>query len=107
MKDYECSLCHEIIETPDYGDGTYDESDVYEYRGFYFHAKCFEKGCEKVDERRREVMEVTEKSIMSQRRGEFVNNHGKYHLGNVAPDGLPIIKPKEPQILQDYENGKL
>jgi len=40
-------------------------------------------------------------------KGEFVNNRSKYHLGNVAFDGLPIMKVKEPQILQNYENGIL
>jgi len=67
----------------------------------------FDEGCKRVDEKRSFVMEVTEKSIISQRNGEFKNNRDKYHLGNVASDGLPIIKVKEPQILKDYEAGIL
>lgn len=50
-------------------------------------------------------METTEHAVSSQRKGEFVNNRGKYHLGNVSSDGLPIVKVKEPQALKDYENG--
>lgn len=85
----------------------FEDSELYEYRGFIFCEQHFDEGQEKVEEKRAEVMEVTEQSIKSQRNGEFVNNRDKYHLGNVASDGLPIIKPKEPQILQDYENGIL
>lgn len=85
----------------------FDDGDTYEYRGFLSCSEHFDALQERVDTKRQEVVEVTEKSILSQRRGEFVNNRSKYHLGNVAPDGLPIIKPKEPQILQDYENGIL
>lgn len=85
----------------------FEDSELYEYRGFIFCEKHFEEGQERVNEKRAEVMEVTEKSIESQRKGEFVNNRSKYHLGNVAGDGLPIIRPKEPQILKDYEQGIL
>lgn len=102
-----CQLCKEEIETPDFGDGVLDYSDLYEYRGFVFHGKCHSEGIKKVDAKREEVMEVTEHSVMSQRNGEFVNNRSKYHLENVASDGLPKIRPKEPQILKDYENGIL
>ena len=102
-----CQLCKKEIETPDFGDGVLDYSDLYEYRGFTFHGKCHDEGSNKVDAKRKEVMEVTEHSIKSQRNGEFINNRSKYHLGNVASDGLPIMKVKEPQILQDYENGIL
>ena len=102
-----CQLCKEEIETPDYGDGVLDKSDVYEYRGFVFHEKCFDEGIKKVDEKRAEVGKIVEASTESQRNGEFVNNTDKYNLNNVAGDGLPIIKIKEPQILKDYENGEL
>lgn len=102
-----CQNCKQEIDTPDFGDGTYDCSDVYEYRGFYFHEKCFDDCCKKVDYRRQEVMEVTEASIKSQRTGEFINNSRKYNLSNVASDGLPNIKSKESQILKDYENSIL
>lgn len=67
----------------------------------------FDDGEERVNRKRAEVISVTEHSIASQRAGEFVNNRQKYHTGNVATDGLPIITPKEPQILKDYENGLL
>jgi len=107
QNNYICQLCKQKIETPDYGDGNIDESDVYDYRGFYFHEKCFDEGIKRVDEKRDFVMEVTKKSVESQRNGEFANNRGKYHLGNVASDGLPIMKVKEPQVLKDYENGIL
>lgn len=85
----------------------FDLGELYEYRGFEFCEEHFDEGCKRVDEKRQEVMEVTAHSIKSQRNGEFANNRSKYHLGNVAPDGLPIIKVKEPQILQDYERGIL
>jgi hypothetical protein len=52
-------------------------------------------------------MEVTNASTLSQRNGEFKNNSSKYNMGNVASDGLPIIKVKEPQVLQEYERGEL
>ena len=94
---YECAMCHKKT----------NGSEAYEYRGFTFCEEHFDEGCERVDEKRSLVMEVTEKSVSNQRKGEFVNNRGKYHLGNVASDGLPVIKPKEPQILKDYEEGKL
>jgi recombinational DNA repair protein (RecF pathway) len=86
---------------------TESENGFYEYRGFIFCEPHFDEGIEKVDRKRGEVMEVTEASITSQRNGEFMNNRGKYHLGNVASDGLPIMNVKEPQILKDYESGVL
>lgn len=92
-----CQKCKEL----------FDDSETYEYRGFMFCSEHFDEGIKSVDEKRNAVMEVTEKSISSQRNGEFVNNHKKYNLGNVAHDGLPIMKVKEPQILQDYEMGIL
>ena len=97
MKSNKCQICKEY----------FDDSETYEYRGFMACEKHFDELCEKVDYKRKGVMEVTEKSVKSQRNGEFVNNRKAYHLGNVASDGLPIIKIKEPQILQDYEKGIL
>ncbi len=85
----------------------FDDSETYEYRGFMACEKHFDELCEKVDYKRNEVMEITEKVVENQRKGEFVNNRRKYHLGNVASDGLPIIKIKEPKILSDYEKGIL
>jgi hypothetical protein len=97
MKQNKCQICKEY----------FDDSETYEYRGFMACEKHFDELCEKVDDKRKEVMETIEKSVENQRKGEFVNNRKAYHLGNVASDGLPIIKPKEPQILQDYEKGIL
>ena len=102
-----CQHCKKEIETPDFGDGTLDYSNVYEYRGFTFHAECMVAGEKKVEAKRGEVIHVTEHSVHSQRNGEFINNRNKYHLGNVAGDGLPRIRIKEPQILKNYENGIL
>ena len=104
-KEIICQLCKKVIETPDYGDGQLDYSDVYEYRGFDFHQKCFEEGCKKVDEKRAQVIETTEKSIRSQADGEWQN--GGYKTMNVGADGRPITKVREPQVLKDYENGQL
>lgn len=85
----------------------FDDSELYEYRGFIFCEEHFENGIELVDEKRELVMDITQKSVSSQRNGEFKNNHKKYNLSNVASDGLPIIKVNEPQILKDYERGIL
>ena len=97
MKPNKCQICK----------GYFDDSETYEYRGFMACEKHFDELCEKVDSKRKDAIETTEKSIASQRNGEFVNNREAYHLGNIAFDGLPIIKPKESQILQDYEKGIL
>lgn len=102
-----CQLCKKEIETPDYGDGVLDYSDVYEYRGFNFHEKCFDEGVKAVDGKREFVMEVINKAVESQRTGEFANNPDKYNLNNVASDGLPIVKVNEPIVLQEYEKGNL
>ena len=96
MKDT-CQICHKEFES----------GEMYEYRGFISCEEHFDELQAKVNHKRNEVMEVTEASIKSQRNGEFMNNRDKYHLGNVASDGLPIMKIKEPLILQDYENGIL
>jgi len=80
------------------------ESHAYEYRGRIFcEHHDFEEQVSKRDAEREEVMRIVSASTESQRRGEFVNNRGKYHLENVAADGLPIMKIKEPQILKGYE----
>jgi hypothetical protein len=85
----------------------FNDSETYEYRGFLFCEEHFEDGCKRVDEKRSFVMEVNEKSVSSQRKGEFVNNPEKYNINNVASDGLPIVKVNEPQIVNDYEKGIL
>ena len=93
-----CGVCKKVLT---------EEDEVYEYRGFLFCEPHFDEGIEKVDRKREQVMETTSASVVSQRNGEFLNNRSKYHLGNVASDGLPIMKIKEPQILADYEKGIL
>jgi len=40
MKEIICQDCKKRIETPDCGDGTFDYSEVFEYRGFNFHGEC-------------------------------------------------------------------
>lgn len=49
-----CQLCKKEIETPDFGDGILNYSDVYEYRGFTFHEKCFDKGIKMINEKKKE-----------------------------------------------------
>ena len=105
MKIETCQLCKKVIDTPDFGDGVLDYSDIYDYRGFTFHEKCFDEGIKKVDYKRQEVMEVVEHSISSQTDGEWQN--GGYKTMKVGADGKPITKVKEPMILQDYEKGIL
>jgi hypothetical protein len=102
-----CQLCKKEIETPDFGDGVLDYSDVYEYRGFSFHGKCFDEGTKKVDEKRQEVMQETEHSLKSQAGGEWQN--GGYKTMKVDRNtGSPLLEnPKQPQKLTDYENGIL
>lgn len=98
MKENQCQICKDYFE----------DSDTYEYRGFTFCSEHFQQGQDQVNYKREQVMEVTNASVSSQRKGEFVNNRNKYHLDNVSKkDGLPIMKVKEPQILQDYEKGIL
>lgn len=101
-----CQLCHKKIDTPDYGDGILDYSDVYEYRGFKFHEKCFDDGVERVDQKRAEVIQETEAALKSQANGEWMN--GGYKKMKTNPDGSPQVNsPKTPQKLKDYENGIL
>lgn len=88
-----CQICKKL----------FSDSDTYEYRGFMFCESHFEDGIKRVDEKRSFVMEVTEASVRSQRNGAFANGH----TGKLASDGLPIIKVKEPLILQEYEKGIL
>lgn len=92
-----CQICKQQFE----------DSDTYEYRGFIFCSAHFNEGIEKVDHKRQEVIETVEATTQSQRKGEFVNNTDKYNINNIASDGLPVIKVKEPQILKDYEDGIL
>lgn len=84
-----------------------ENHQMYEYRGANGCSACIDKVREKRDEQRARVMEVTNHAVASQRKGEFVNNYKKYNIHNVAADGLPIVKINEPQILKDYEDGKL
>lgn len=91
----ECQVCHE----------KFDDSQTYEYRGFMFCEEHFDEGCEKVDGKRQEVQEVTEHSVRSQADGEWAN--GGYKTMKVDTGGRPITTVKEPQILKDYESGKL
>lgn len=98
-----CALCHES-----YSNWDPDEShQIFEYRGFLGCSDCIKEVRKKVDAKRQEVMETVNHSVNSQRKGEFVHNNKKYNLGNVASDGLPVMKVKEPQVLQEYENGTL
>lgn len=85
----------------------FDDSDTYEYRGFLSCEEHFEELQANVEDKRGQVIEVTEKSILSQRNGEFKNNPQKYNIHNVASDGLPIIKVSEPEILKEHEKGIL
>lgn len=101
-----CELCKKDIDTPDFGDGVLDYSDVYEYRGFSFHGDCFDEGVEKVDYKRSEVVKTVDASVRSQADGEWQNGGYKYMKTDVSGRPIPS-KVTEPQILKDYENGKL
>lgn len=102
-----CQYCKKEINTSDFGDGTFDYSDVYDYRGFSFHEKCFEEGVKKVEIRRKEIMEETEHSLKSQANGEWYNGGYKY-MKTDPHTGKPLVKKvKEPQKLKDYEEGIL
>lgn len=80
------------------------ESHAMEYRGrVVCEEHDFDEQVSKRDAERQRVMETTNASIASQRRGEFVNNKNNNIF---ASDGLPIIKPTEPQILKEYEGRK-
>lgn len=92
-----CQICHL----------RFADSETYEYRGFMFCEEHFEEGIKRVDRKRDFVMETLDKTIKSQRNGEFIHNRLKYHQGNVAPDGLPIIPIKPPMVEEEYRNGIL
>ncbi len=93
---HECCICKEELS----------ESEAYEYRGFISCSKHFEELQEKVDYKRKEVQEVVEHSTRSQADGEWAN--GGYKTMKTDPHtGRPLTKIKEPQILQDYEQGIL
>jgi hypothetical protein len=102
-----CQLCKKEIETPDYGDGVLDYSDVYEYKGFFFHEKCFEEGVKKVNRKRQEVIEETKHSLNSQVNGKWMNGGYKTMKTDIHT-GKPLVKKlRQPQKLTDYENGIL
>lgn len=83
----------------------FDDSETYEYRGVMSCQPHFDELCGKRDEQRQRVMEVTDKSIRSQADGEWQN--GGYKNMKVDAGGRPVTKVREPQILKDYEDGKL
>lgn len=91
----ECATCKKVL----------NQSDAYEYRGFTFCEEHFDDGQEKVESKRKEVMEVVEHTTRSQADGEWQN--GGYKTMKVDSGGRPITKIKQPKVLQDYENGKL
>ena len=90
-----CQLCKEM----------FDDSETYEYRGFLFCDEHFDEGIKRVDEKRSFVMETTEKSVRSQVDGEWAN--GGHKTMKTDASGRPITKVREPQVLKDYEEGKL
>jgi len=92
-----CQICNEY----------FDDSEMYEYRGFLACEKHFDELCKKVDYKKVETMETIKASTDSQRNGEFINNRNKYNTHNVASDGLPVIKIKEPMIEEEYRKGIL
>lgn len=94
---YKCQLCGDL----------FDGYEMYSYRGFLFCQDHHEEGIKRVDEKRALVMEITEHSVSSQRKGEFMNNHHKYNINNISGDGLPIMSVNEPEILKEYEKGIL
>lgn len=85
----------------------FDGSNIYDHRGFYFCEEHFDDGIEKVEHKRSEAIKADEHSTKSQRAGEFMNNHRKYGINDVAADGLPIIKPKTHPLMEEYERGEL
>lgn len=101
-----CQHCRKEIETPDYGDGVIDYSDVYEYRGFSFHEDCFDEGVKRVDYKRSEVSETVNATVKSQSGGEWQNGGYKYMKTDVSGRPIPT-NVTEPKILKDYEKGIL
>jgi len=92
---YNCAICGEELA----------ESETYEYRGVFSCIKDFDELCNKRDEQRQRVMEITDKSVRSQADGEWAN--GGYKTMKTDTSGCPITKAKEPLMLQEYEKGKL
>lgn len=91
-----CQICREF----------FDDSETYEYRRFKSCDEHFDELCERVDYKRKEVMEQTESAVKSQSSGEWHN--GGYKNMKVDSGGRPIpSKIKSPKILEDYENGIL
>lgn len=90
-----CAICHE--ECPD--------SELYEYRGVEACEEHFKEAQGKRDYQRQRIMETTDTSIRSQADGEWQN--GGYKTMKTDAGGRPVTKIKEPQMLKDYEGGKL
>ena len=88
---FKCQVCKQI-KSP---------HDVYEYKGFKSCSDCFDELCGRVDYEIKEANRIIESSVESQRNGEFINNHKKYDIHDVASDGLPIIKVKEPHVAKE------
>lgn len=95
---HKCAECGEKIP----------ESHASEYRGRIWceDKHDFDEQIAKRDFQRQEVMKIVDASTQSQRNAEFKNNPGKYDLHNVAEDGLPIMKVKEPYALKEYERSE-
>jgi len=90
-----CAICGEELS----------ESEAYEYRGVISCQTDFEELQQKRNEQRERVMEVADHSVRSQADGEWAN--GGYRYMKTDKGGRPITKVKEPQVLKDYEDGKL
>lgn len=83
----------------------FDDSETYEYRGFMSCGQDFDELCEKVDNKRSEVIEEAKASVNSQRNGEWKN--GGYRKMKVDAEGKPITNIKEPMRMNEYERGIL
>ncbi len=95
MNKNKCAICG----------GYFNDSDTYEYRGVMACQEHFDELIEKRDYQRQQIMETTEKSVRSQADGEWAN--GGYKTMKTDAGGRPITRVNEPQILKDYEDGKL
>ena len=96
MKNNKCQVCKEY----------FNDSQTYEYRGFLFCEEHFDEGIKKVNYKRVEVVETTEKVLKSQAGGEWQNGGYKTMKTDIARNPIPS-KVKEPLILQDNEKGEL
>ena len=69
----ECAICGNSYSNfdPD------EKHSIYEYRGFLACQEHFDELIAKVDNKRKEVAEVVEHSVQSQRKGAFINNRKK------------------------------